>query len=72
MEKLYIVKTTTTTTTTNKQTKQNKTNKQTKRSGADCCSDHELLIDKFRLKLKKVGKITRPFRCDLSQIPYTQ
>ena len=37
---------------------------------ADCVSDHELLIAKFRLKLKKVGKITRPFRYDLSQIPY--
>ena len=37
---------------------------------ADCGSDHELLIDKFRLKLKKVGKTTRPFRYDLSQIPY--
>ena len=36
----------------------------------DCGSDHELLIAKFRLKLKKVGKITRPFRCDLNQIPY--
>ena len=36
-----------------------------------CCgSDHELLITKFRLKLKKVGKTTRPFRCDLNQIPY--
>ena len=33
-----------------------------KRLGADCGSDHELLIDKFRLKLKKVGKTTRPFR----------
>ena len=32
--------------------------------------DHELLITKFRLKLKKVGKITRPFRYDLNQIPY--
>ena len=40
------------------------------RLGADCCSDHELLIAKFRLKLKKVGKTTRPFRYDLSQIPY--
>ena len=40
------------------------------RPGADCGSDHELLIAKFRLKLKKVGKTTRPFRCDLSQIPY--
>ena len=33
-------------------------------------SDHEVLTDKFRLKLKKVGKITRPFRYDLNQIPY--
>ena len=39
------------------------------RSGADCGSDHELLIAKFRLKLKKVGKTTRPFRYDLNQIP---
>ena len=38
--------------------------------GADCGSDHELLIAKFRLKLKKVGKTTRPFRYDLIQIPY--
>ena len=37
---------------------------------ADCGSDHELLIAKFRLKLKKVGKTTRPFRNDLNQIPY--
>ena len=37
---------------------------------ADCVSDHELLIVKFRLKLKKVGKITRPFEYDLNQIPY--
>ena len=35
-----------------------------------CDSDHELLIAKFRLKLKKVGKTTRPFRCNLNQIPY--
>ena len=41
-----------------------------KRPGADCGSDHELLIAKFRLKLKKVGKTTRPFRYDLNQIPY--
>ena len=34
-------------------------------------SDHELLIAKFRIKLKKVGKTTRPFRYDLNQIPYT-
>ena len=40
------------------------------RLGADCGSDHALLIDKFRLKLKKVGKTTRPFRYDLNQIPY--
>ena len=38
--------------------------------GPDCGSDHELLIAKFRLKLKKVGKTTRPFRSDLNQIPY--
>ena len=38
--------------------------------GADYVSDHQLLIAKFRLKLKKVGKITRPFRYDLNQIPY--
>ena len=40
------------------------------RPGADCGSDHEPLIAKFRLKLKKVGKTTRPFRYDLNQIPY--
>ena len=38
--------------------------------GANYGSDHELLIAKFRLKLKKVGKTTRPFRYDLNQIPY--
>ena len=38
--------------------------------GADCGSDHEFLIAKFRLKLKKVGKITRPSRYELNQIPY--
>ena len=37
---------------------------------ADCGSDHELLITKFKLNLKKVGKPTRPFRYDLNQIPY--
>ena len=37
---------------------------------ADCASDHELLIAKFRLKLRKVGKTTRPFRYDLNQIPF--
>ena len=41
------------------------------RPGADCGSDHELLIAKFRLKLKKAGKITRPFRYDLNQILMT-
>ena len=41
-----------------------------KRPGADCGSDHELLITKFRLKLKKAGKTTRPFRYDLNQILY--
>ena len=40
------------------------------RPGADHGSDHELLIAKFRLKLKRVGKTTRPFRYDLNQIPY--
>ena len=40
------------------------------RPGADCGSDHELLIAKFRLKWKKVEKITRPFRHDLNQILY--
>ena len=40
------------------------------RPGANCSSDHELLIAKFRLKSKKVGKTTRPFRYDLNQIPY--
>ena len=40
------------------------------RPGANCGSNHELLIAKFRLKLKKVGKTTRPFRYNLNQIPY--
>ena len=40
------------------------------RLGADCGSDHELLIAKIRLKLKKVGMTIRPFRYDLNQIPY--
>ena len=40
------------------------------RLGADCGSDHELLIAKFTLKLKKIGKISRPLRFDLNQIPY--
>ena len=38
--------------------------------GADCGSDHELLMAKYRLKLMEVGKMTRPFRYDLNQIPY--
>ena len=38
--------------------------------GADCGSDHKLLIAKLRLKLKKVGKTARPFRYDLNQIPF--
>ena len=41
-----------------------------RRPRADCGSDHDFLIAKFRLKLKKVRKITRPFRYDLNQIPY--
>ena len=40
------------------------------RPEADCGSDHELLITKLRLKLKKAGKTARPFRYDLNQIPY--
>ena len=55
MEKLYIV---------------SKRKKEKKTQGADCSSDHELLIAKFRFKLKKVGKTTRPFGYDLNQILY--
>ena len=44
--------------------------KQKKSPGADCGSDHELFVAKYRLKLKKVGKTTRPFRYDLNKIPY--
>ena len=40
------------------------------RLGADCGSDHQLFIAKFRLQLKKVGKMTKTFRYDLNQIPY--
>ena len=40
------------------------------RLGADCGSDHQLLTEKFSLKLKKVGKTTCPFSSDLNQIPY--
>ena len=47
-----------------------KKKKKKKRPGAGCGSDHELLIAKFKLKLKKVGETTRPFRYDLNQIPY--
>ena len=45
-------------------------NQQKKRPGADCGSYHDVLIAKFRLQLKKVGKTPRPFRYDLNQIPY--
>ena len=41
-----------------------------KKTRADCGSDHKFLIAKFRLRLKKVGKTTRPFRYDLNQISY--
>ena len=44
--------------------------KKKKRPGDDCGSDNELLIVIFRLKMKKVGKTTRPFRYDLNQIPF--
>ena len=40
------------------------------KTGADCGSNHEFIIAKFRLKVKKVGKTTRSFRHDLNQIPY--
>ena len=43
---------------------------QQKQDWGDCGSDHELLMAKFRLKLKKVGKTTRPFGYDLNQMPY--
>ena len=43
---------------------------QKQKKGADCGSDHDHLIAKFRLKLKKLGETTRPFRYDLNQIPY--
>ena len=56
MEKLYTVRKTKTKTKT--------------RQGAEGNSDHEFLIAKFRLKLKKVGKSTKPVRYDLNQIPY--
>ena len=44
--------------------------KKKKRPGVDCGSDHEPFIAKFKIKLKKLGKATRPFRYDLNQIPY--
>ena len=47
-----------------------KKKKKLKLNRADCGSNHEFLIEKFRLKLKKVGKTIRPFRYDLNQIPY--
>ena len=47
-----------------------KTFKSTYWNASDCGSDHDLLIAKFRLKLNKIGKSTRPFRYDLNQIPY--
>ena len=56
MEKLYTVS--------------KKGKKQQQILGADCGSDHKRLIEKFRFKLKKVEKATRPFRHDLNQIPY--
>ena len=56
MEKLYTVS--------------KKGKKQQQILGADCGSDHKRLIEKFRFKLKKVEKATRPFRYDLNQIPY--
>ena len=49
---------------------QKKKKKKKKRPGADFGSDHKLLIAKFRLKLKNMGKTTRPLRYDLNQIPY--
>ena len=57
MEKLYTVR-------------KKKKKQQQQQLGADCGSDHEPLIAKFRLKLKKVWKTNRPFRYDLNQIPY--
>ena len=52
------------------QTWRSSTQRAKTRPGADCGSDHELLVAKFGFKLKKVGKTTRPFRSDLNQIPY--
>ena len=54
----------------NKEDKNSSTQSAKTRPGADCGSDHELLTAKFRFKLKKVGKTTRPFRYDQNKIPY--
>ena len=54
----------------NKEDKNSSTQPVKTRLGADCGSDHELLIAKFRLKLRKLGKTTRPFKYDLNQILY--
>ena len=62
MEKLYTVN--------ENKTRSSIQSTKTKPATQDCGSDHELLITKFRLKLKKAGKTARPFRYDLSQIPY--
>ena len=60
MQKLYTVR----------KKQQQQQQQQQPRLGAGCALDHELLIAKFRLKLKKVEKTTRSFRYDLKQIPY--
>ena len=49
---------------------ENSTQSAKTRPGIDCGSDHELLIAKIRLKLKKVRKTTRPFRYDINQVPF--
>ena len=64
MEKLYTVR------KKQRNKKNKKTNNKKKSIRDDCGSDHELLILKYRLKLKKVGKTTRPFRYDLNQTLY--
>ena len=60
MEKLYTIS----------KTKMNNNNNKTNKTEADCGSDHELLNAKFRSRLKKVGKTTRPFTDDQNKIPY--
>ena len=62
MEKLYTVN--------ENKTRSSIQSTKTKPATQDCGSDHELLITKFRLILKKVGKTARPFRYDLNKIPY--